>query len=235
MKLQNETTTRQAVHGKWYGDACGTAFALELVGERWSLLIIRELLLGGRRFTDIRAGLPGISAKVLAERLEGLERGGILRRLHLPPPAVAQIYELTPWGYGAEPAIQALGRWAAASPDHDPTLPLSAVSLIVSLRTMFDATRAGRQAISARIRIGQEDFHAVVRDGALQAGRGEVEGATFELSAAQAPPLAAAIYGKVPFADLAPAGLAVAGDESAARAFVDIFHLPPKVARGRGD
>ena len=86
MKLQKETKA----HGKWYDDACGTAFALELVGERWSLLIVRELMLGPRRFTDLRAGLPSISAKVLTERLEGLEKAGILTRRLLPPPASAQ-------------------------------------------------------------------------------------------------------------------------------------------------
>ena len=76
MKLQNETK----VHGKWYGDACGTAFAMELVGERWSLLIVRALMLGARRFSDIRASLPGISAKVLTERLGSLDEAGVLVR-----------------------------------------------------------------------------------------------------------------------------------------------------------
>src|SRR5215218_1412210 len=108
MKLQKETKVLSD-HGKWYGDACGTAFAMELVGERWSMLIIRELMLGGRRFGDLRGSLPGISAKVLTERLAGLEEAGVLTRRKLPPPAAAQVYELTPWGYLAEPAIQELG------------------------------------------------------------------------------------------------------------------------------
>src|SRR5690606_10852582 len=109
MKLQKETES----HGKWYQDACGTAFAMEIIGERWALLIIRELMLGGRRFSDLRASLPGISAKVLTERLTGLERAGVLTKRKLPPPAATQVYELTEWGYLAEPAIQELGRWAA--------------------------------------------------------------------------------------------------------------------------
>ena len=74
MELQKETESSDARHGRWYEDACGTAFAMELVGERWSLLIVRELMLGGRRFSDLRASLPGISAKVLTERLGSLER-----------------------------------------------------------------------------------------------------------------------------------------------------------------
>ncbi|MFN3510778.1 MAG: winged helix-turn-helix transcriptional regulator, partial [Tsuneonella troitsensis] len=79
---------------------------MELIGERWSLLIVRELMFGGRRFSDIRANLPGISAKVLTERLESLEQSGVLVRRRLPPPASAQVYELTAFGYAAEPLIQ---------------------------------------------------------------------------------------------------------------------------------
>ena len=103
-----------------YDDACGTAHALDLVGERWALLVMRELMLGPKRFSDIRADLPGISANMLTQRLEGLEAAGVLVRRRLPPPASAQVYELTPWGYEAEPIFQVLGRWAARSPEPRP-------------------------------------------------------------------------------------------------------------------
>ena len=86
---------------------------MELVGERWALLVVRELMFGARRFSDLRANLPGISAKVLTERLAGLEEAGVLNRRKLPPPVSAQVYELTEWGYRAEPLVQELGRWAA--------------------------------------------------------------------------------------------------------------------------
>ena len=122
--------------------SCGTAFAMELVGERWSMLIIRELMLGGRRFSDLRRVLPGISAKVLTERLAGLEAAGVLVKRQLEPPAGVQVYELTEWGYYAEPAIQELGRWAARSVLHDPMLPLSPVSLMLSMRTMVNKDEA---------------------------------------------------------------------------------------------
>ena len=125
-----------------YEDACGAAHALDLVGERWALLVMRELLLGPKRFSDLRADLPGISANILTQRLEGLEAAGILVRRKLPPPASAQVYELTLWGYDSEPIFQALGRWAVRSPHHDPSLPLSAVSLLLSFRTMLDPHRA---------------------------------------------------------------------------------------------
>lgn len=229
MKLQKETESPKR-HGKWYDDACGTAFALELVGERWSLLIVRELMFGGRRFSDLRAGLPGISAKVLTERLEGLEQAKVVQRRQLPPPANAQIYELTRWGYAAETAIMELGRWAATSPDHDPTLPLSPASLMLSFRTMFDGSKAKGALFTGAIRIGLDRFLVEVADGKLRAERGEVEAPDFAFEAPAAPPIAAAVYGKVPFDALAEAGLVVAGDREAARRFVDCFHLPEKIA-----
>jgi DNA-binding HxlR family transcriptional regulator len=226
MKLQKETST----HGKWYDDACGTAFALELIGERWSLLIIRELMFGGRRFSDLRGGLPGISAKVLTERLEGLERAGVLHRRQLPPPISAQIYELTPWGYEAEESIQALGRWAARSSAHDATLPLSAASLLMSFRTMFDAERAQGLALAGAIQIGNESFLVDLRGGKLRAERGEAAAPDFALAAPTAALIAGAVYGKVALEELAPAGLEITGDPALAHAFIDLFHLPDKIA-----
>ena len=226
MKLQKETSP----HGKWYDDACGTAFALELIGERWALLIIREMMFGPRRFTDLRAGLPSISAKVLTERLEGLEQAGIVQRRQLPPPAATQVYELTEWGYLAEESIQALGRWAAHSPNHDATLPLSAASLMMSFRTMFDAGRSKGLALSGAIRVGTENFLVEVRSGRLRTERGVPAGPDFAFEAPVASLIAAVIYGKVAFADLAPAGLEVSGDQAQALAFVDLFHLPEKLA-----
>lgn len=227
MKLQKETKPVPA-HGKWYGDACGTAFALELIGERWSLLIVRELMFGGRRFSELRGGLPGISAKVLTERLQGLEHAGIARRRQLPPPASVQVYELTEWGYLAEDAIKALGRWAAQSPDHDPTLPLSAASLMLSLRTMFDPAKDAGGRLTGAIAIGDERFVVKLRKGRFHADRGEASAADFTIGAPVAMPIAAMVYGKIALEELAEAGLTVTGDRRALDRFVDLFHLPPK-------
>jgi len=235
MQLQNATKKSSGVHGKWYGDACGTAFALELVGERWSLLIVRELMFGGRRFTDLRAALPGISAKILTERLEGLERAGILQRRQLPPPAAVQLYELTPWGYEAEEAIKALGRWAARSPDHDPTLPLSIASLMMSLRTLFDSKKAEKLTVTAGISIGAEPFRIEIAEGRLSVQRGAAEAPDFTLCAPQAQPVAIAIYGKVPFEELIEAGLEFTGNRQAATRFIDAFHLPEKIGTSSSD
>src|SRR5919112_1219498 len=142
MKSQKITTSDSGPSRRRYDDACGAAHALDLIGERWALLVMRELMLGPKRFSDLKRDLPGISANVLTQRLEGLEAAGLLVRRRLPPPASTQVYELTPWGYEAEPIVQSLGKWAARSPAHDPTLPISATSIMLSFRTMFDPERA---------------------------------------------------------------------------------------------
>jgi DNA-binding HxlR family transcriptional regulator len=230
MKLQKETKPL-ADHGKWYGDACGTAFAMELIGERWSTLIVRELMLGGRRFSDLRASLPGISAKVLTERLGSLEQAGVLRRRNLPPPAATHIYELTEWGYLAEPAIQELGRWAARSPAHDATLPLSAVSFMLSLRTMLDKEQAKALKGTIGFAVGAEQFIARLEGGSMPVVRDEAANAQAVFRAATPMELAALFYGKIPPGEWErEPGRAIQGDRTLARRFIDLFRLPEKVS-----
>lgn len=211
-----------------YDDACGTAHALDLVGERWALLVLRELMLGPKRFSDLRADLPGISANVLTQRLEGLEASGLVVRRRLPPPASAQVYELTPWGYEAEPIVQALGRWAARSPAHDPTLPLSGTSLMLSFRTMFDAERAGDFEARIGFRIGEESFLVTISKAGILAERGDPVGADLVLTGS-ATAVAAAVYRGVPLEALEQEGaLQLEGDRNLASRFVTLFPLPPK-------
>jgi DNA-binding HxlR family transcriptional regulator len=225
MELPNVTKSESTTRRR-YDDACGTAHGLELVGERWALLVVRELLLGPKRFSDLRADLPGISARVLTERLESLEGNGLVLRRRLPPPVSAQVYELTPWGYEAEPIVQELGRWAARSPAHDPTLPISATSIMLSLRTMFSPVRA--RDLDARIgfRIGHETFLGELQGGVMRLERGDA-GQGDAVFTGPGPLIAAAIYGKVPFEALEP-GLVVTGDLALAERFRNIFELPPK-------
>jgi len=211
-----------------YRDACGTAHALDLIGERWALLVMRELMLGPKRFSDLKADLPGISANVLTQRLDGLEATGLVRRRKLPPPGAVQVYELTDWGYEAEPIVQALGRWATRSPGHDPSLPLSATSLMLSFRTMQDPERV--RGLESRIgfQIGAETFVAAIAGGRVRTERGDPTGAdTIFTGAPEA--IAAAVYGGVPFETLAAQGaLMVEGDHALARRFATLFPLPDK-------
>ncbi|SCY50256.1 winged helix-turn-helix transcriptional regulator [Microvirga guangxiensis] len=227
-KITKNTDTRSRRH---YDDACASAHALDLVGERWALLVMRELMLGPKRFSDLRESLPGISANVLTQRLEGLEAAGVLTRRKLPPPAAAQVYELTEWGYESEPIFQALGRWAARSPHHDPTLPFSTASLILSLRTMFDAKRA--EGLDARIGLRVNDaetFLAHLADGRIEIARGPVDDADLVFTGAP-PVMAGAIYGDQPLEDLESAGvLKIEGDRALAKRFVSLFPLPPKAS-----
>jgi DNA-binding HxlR family transcriptional regulator len=212
-----------------YEDACGAAHALDLIGERWALLVMRELMFGPRRFSDLKAALPGISANVLTQRLEGLEASGIVERRRLPPPASVQVYGLTRWGMDAEPIFQSLGRWAVRSPSHDPSLPLSPVSLMLSLRTMFDPSLARGMRMTVGFTFGEDVFVARVGQGTLQAARVAVEETAKAdvrfAGATQA--VAAAVHGKVPLPILESAGdLVLTGDRKAAEQFVTFFAFP---------
>jgi DNA-binding HxlR family transcriptional regulator len=221
----------EARHRRWYEDACAAAHALDLVGERWALLVMRELLLGPRRFNDLRGSLHGISPNILTQRLEGLEAAGVLVRRRLPPPASVQVYELTPWGYESEPIFQALGRWAARSPAHDPSLPFSAVSLLLSLRTMLDPVRAVGSDARNGFRLGEESFLGHLAGGRIGITTGTLDGA--EVTFIGTPPiLAGAIYGGQALATLEQAGaLRIEGDRTLAERFVTLFPLPPKAER----
>jgi len=98
-----------------YEDACGMAHALDLVGERWTLLVIRELVLGAKRYGDLKNDLPGISTNVLSHRLDELASAGVVRRHRLAPPAGSWVHELTDWGRELEPILRQLGRWVRAA------------------------------------------------------------------------------------------------------------------------
>jgi len=205
-----------------YDDACGTAHGLELIGERWALLVLRELMLGPRRFSDLRSDLPGISANVLTQRLTELEERGLVRRKKLPPPASSQVYEATDWGLEAEPIVQVLGRWAARSPMHDPTMPISATSIMLSLKTMANEKRA--KGFEARIgfRFGEERFVGRMRKGRFKVVRAEPEDTDFTFTGTP-PQLAAVIYGGAPLDSIG-----FEGDAGLAKKFVTFFPLPPK-------
>lgn len=203
---------------------------MELVGERWSLMIVRELMFGPRRFSDLRTSLPGISAKVLTERLASLEEAGALRRQKLPSPAGVQVYGLTAWGQAAEPAIQELGRWAAQHSGHDPMLPLSPVSLMLSLRTMLDRELAPEFDAHIGFRIGGEQFLAELSGGELPIRRGETERADAIFTAPDASVMAAVLYAEMPVEELErEAGLTITGDRTLALRFAKLFALPEKL------
>ena len=223
MKLEKVTKPR-----RWYDDACGTAHALELIGERWSLMIVREMMYGPRRFGDIRAALPGLSANILTQRLETLEGHGIVEKSRLPPPASVQVYGRTAGGYEAAQLLMVRGTWAARSPGPDPTLPLSNTSLMLSFRTMFQADVAGDTAMTVGFRLGEETFQVVIMDGTLTPSRAGVEHANVIFTTTPEA-MAGYVYGKVPLEAMEATGaIRITGDRAAARMFQTFFTLPPK-------
>nr|WP_316627710.1 winged helix-turn-helix transcriptional regulator [uncultured Brevundimonas sp.] len=226
MKLEKITEKS----GRKYHDACGAAHGLDLIGERWALLVIRELMMGPRRFGDLRKDLHGLSANVLTQRLEGLEASGIVQRRKLPPPASVQVYELTAWGYEIKPVFMVLGRWAARSPLHDPTLPISAVSIMQSFETMFDPALAGDADMTLGFVFGDEPFVVRIADGEITTARGAPADAEVVVTT-QPPLVAACVYGKVPPAAFEAEGLmTITGDRAVFDRFVGFFNLPEKAA-----
>jgi len=225
MKLQKLTNSRQKEEKRRYEDACGLAHALDLLGERWAMLVLRELAYGPRRFSELRADLTGISANVLTQRLTELEDRGLVRKTKLPPPASVQVYEATEWGLEAIPMIASLGRWAARSPLHDPTLRMSHVSVIMSLQTLISPERAG--GLNARVcfRFGEANYVTTVNDGRLDVERRDCNDCDVTFIGAPSE-IAAVIHGGAPF-DL----IRVEGDMALADRFRTLFPLPEKVVR----
>jgi len=199
---------------------------MELLGERWAMLVLRELAYGPRRFSELKADLQGISANVLTQRLSELEARGLVRKTKLPPPASVQVYEATGWGLEAIPVIASLGRWAARSPLHNPALRMSHVSVVMSLQTLISAERA--EGLDARVgfRFGDTNYVVTVHDGALDVARGD--GGPCDVTFIGSPTdIAGVIHGGAPFDTIR-----VEGDLALADRFRTLFPLPEKVAIG---
>lgn len=156
-----------------YGQFCGLARAMEMVGERWTMLVIRNLLTGAQRYTDLRNGLPAIPTNILSARLKQLEEAALVTRRALPYPDRAVVYELTDYGRDLEPALIALGRWGARTlTEPRPGELVTAESVAMSFRTAFRAQAARRVTAGYEIRLGDFTFRLQVSDGELEVGIG---------------------------------------------------------------
>jgi DNA-binding HxlR family transcriptional regulator len=156
-----------------YGDPCAAARALDLLGERWALMIVRELLFGPKRYSDLQNGLPNASPTVLSQRLRDLEEGEVIRRRKLGPPARAWVYELTEWGHQLEPILVHLGRWGRRSPAKQTTMTLGADSLMLALQSHLEPARLRGLDATLLIDLGEDLFTIRVADGELTIQRGE--------------------------------------------------------------
>ena len=205
-----------------YGQYCGIAFALDVVGERWTLLIARDLVLGPKRFTDLLEGLPGIATNLLAQRLKEMEENGLVEKVTLPPPAGSTVYRLTERGEALEPAIMALGRWGAAVGGARPGDYLGPSSFFVSCRASFNPERARDMDLEFHVdgrtyEVLVDGARCVTRDGAAREPEAVIESDIHTLVAlrrSQLSPDDALRSGKAKI---------LAGDKRALRRFLDVF------------
>jgi len=200
-----------------YEDPCGIARALDAVGERWALLVVRELSYGPKRFTDLRNGLGGASPNVLSQRLRELEAMGVIRR----PALGAASYELTDWGRELHPILLQLGRWGARSGVR-PAGALSVDALMVALEATFDARAAGELAASYELRLDDHCFSVRVEQGRISIVRGTPRGADCRIATDPAT-LRALVFGG---RELRGAPLELRGAQRVGRAFFRLFRRP---------
>jgi DNA-binding HxlR family transcriptional regulator len=214
-----------------YGDGCAIAHGLDLIGERWALLVIRELVLGPKRFTDLKRGLPNASPNVISDRLRELERAGIVERDTLPPPAGARVYTLTGWGRELEPIVMAVGRWAARSPSSVPSGPIGTDSIALALRDRFDAAAADGLRARYELRLGGDRFRLTVADDQFEVARRDADrpDATIETDPGT---FAAVLWDDRSLGDAQRAGeLRIDGDASAVARLVRLFPVPERANR----
>jgi DNA-binding HxlR family transcriptional regulator len=213
-----------------YGDGCGIAHAMDLVGERWALLVVRELLLGPKRFTDLRGGLPNASPNVLAQRLRELEQTGIVRRRRLPPPAASSVYELTEWGRELEPIVLALGGWAVRSPSFPRGAPVGVDSVALALRSLFDPDAAADFNAGLELRLGENRFVVRIASGGIEVDRGQAEDPD-AIVETDVDSLRAVLWQGRELAEALRAGdIRIEGDRRAVTRFVRLFTTPEPAA-----
>jgi DNA-binding HxlR family transcriptional regulator len=211
-----------------YGDRCGVARALDLVGERWALLVVRELLLGPKRFTDLRAGLPQVGPDVLAQRLRDLEQSGLVRRGTLPPPAGSRIYELTERGRELEPVVIALGRFGSVAPFPPGEAGIGVDAVVIALKSLFAPAAADGIAATYELRLGAQRSRLDVADGRLEIARGSAPApdATVETDPGT---LASVLWHERRLDEARRAGdLAIEGDRAAVTRLLALFPLPAR-------
>ncbi len=206
-----------------YFDGCPSAHALDLVGDRWALLVVRELLLGPKRFTDLRRGLPRISRNVLSQRLDDLQSAGVLRRETLPPPAASAVYRLTGWGLQLDSVLQAIGRWGAQSPLLPVSDSLGVDTFVLGLRALFNPAAAQDLTARYELRVDLETFDFWIHEGQLRIRRGASEEPDLVIDVDPAA-MAAVARGEQPL--LTALSSSGADAASAAAQFAGCFHPP---------
>ena len=207
-----------------YQDACGIARSLDVIGERWALLVVRELVFGPKRFTDLREGLRGISQNVLSQRLRDLEAAGIVRRTLLGPPASTQAYELTAQGRALEPVLVAMSRWGALTPP-PPESEMSSDAFALALKALFVPASGGFSG-RVRLKLVRDAFDADVGDDTIEVARASGAEPALVLEATESV-LRSLMFHRRTLDDALETGdLRLTGDRKQASAFLDRFAVP---------
>jgi DNA-binding HxlR family transcriptional regulator len=210
-----------------YDDPCGIARALDVVGERWALLIVRELMFGPKRFLQLRNGLHAISPNVLSQRLRDLEEAGVIRRGVLDPPASVAVYKLTARGRALEPVLLELGRWGSARPITT-SAELSPDALLVALKTAFDPAAASDGVYA--LDVGGAWFTMTVSAGSATVSRGRATRAGVTISG-DVGTMRAVAFGREPIAEAEGSGrLTISGNRELADHFGRMFRAPQVAA-----
>lgn len=208
-----------------YEDACGIARSLDVIGERWALLVVRELVFGPKRFTDLRAGLRGISQNVLSQRMRDLEGAGVVRRTLLGPPASTQAYELTPHGRALEPVLVEMSRWGALTPAA-PDSEMSNDAFALALKALY--VPAGRDDFRGRVRLRlvRDAFDVTIDGERIDVARASGDDPDLVMDGSEAV-LRAVMFGRRSLDDAIRTGdVGVTGDRAQAKAFLKRFALP---------
>jgi len=209
-----------------YGDGCSSAHALDLVGDRWALLIVRDLLLGPKRFTDLQEGLPHGSPNMLTQRLRDLEASGVVRRRRLPAPASSNVYELTDWGAELEPIVLGLQRWGAGSPSLPQDVPVGCDAAMLALKNAFDPAAAAGLRVRAEVRFSTGTFRLAVDDGSIDIRRGPDDDAELVLET-DPPTLEHVAFGMRSLRDAERRGaLTIHGDRAEVEQLLAVFAVP---------
>ena len=210
-----------------YGDRCGVARGLDLVGERWALLVVRDLLLGPKRFTDLHSGLSGLSPDVLTQRLRELAEGGVIRRRKLAPPAGSWVYELTDWGRELEPIVTALGRWGTHAPIREGSTTIGADSVILGIRLLFSPERAEDLTATYLLRLDGQPFRLHIAQGVLDVHREEPEHVDAAIDTDAATLDALLWHGRSLRAAVRAGELTITGDRSLIDRLLKLFPAEP--------
>jgi DNA-binding HxlR family transcriptional regulator len=205
-----------------YGDPCGVARALDAIGERWALLVVRELLLGPKRFSALHRGLGGVSQNVLAQRLRELEAAGVVRRRRLGPPAGSWAYELTERGAELEPVLVAVGRWGRNEP-MTADAELSVDALVLALKTTFDPAAAGDLEATLDLQVDDDRLEVAVAGGRLSITRASAKDPDATLRT-DVPTVRKLAFRTRRLDDAAAAGdVAIDGDRATVQRLLDAF------------